>query len=59
MHVSELGKRSYRCLSTNHDGSWHKLSIGIPFDPIVHCDNVKTIKELSLVLMDPLDLLKG
>ena len=41
---------------TNHHCPWNKAGLGILLDPVVHGDDVEDVQQLSLVLMDPLDL---
>lgn len=44
------------CLATEDKGSWNEIGFRVVLDSIVEGDDVKSIKQLALVLVDSLDL---
>lgn len=48
--------RDARYLSADHDGSRNEGSLGVSLDAVVERNDVQTVEQLALVLVDPLDL---
>lgn len=52
-----LGHVVARCgFPSNHHSTWNELSCWVSLNPVVHCDDMKTVEKLTLVLVNSLDL---
>ena len=43
-------------LATDHDGAWGEVHVGVGLEAVVHDNDVQTVHQLPLVLVDTLHL---